>query len=269
MADGSAIEWTDASWNPVRGCTKVSPGCKNCYAEVFAERFRGTPGHPYEAGFDLRLVPERLSVPLGWRRPRRIFVDSMSDLFQQGVSDDYIARVFEVMVRADWHTYQILTKRSERLRDRAPELPWPEHVWMGVSVERADYVQRIDHLRATPAAVRFLSLEPLLGPLPGLDLSGIDWLILGGESGHAARLCELAWMRDIVAQARQAQVPVFVKQLGLRASDPENGLAGAGLVVPDEAKALVSTRLQSRKGGALSEWPEDLRIREWPRRRAA
>ena len=183
MADRSRIEWTEATWNPVTGCSKVSPGCAHCYAETFAERWRGVPGHPYEQGFDLRLWPERLDVPLRWRRPRVVFVNSMSDLFHEDIPDEFIADVFDVMVRAKQHTFQILTKRHERLAELAPQLPWPRNVWMGVTIENRRFVHRADALREVPAAVRFISAEPLLGPLEGLDLDGIDWLIAGGESG--------------------------------------------------------------------------------------
>lgn len=191
MADKSKIEWTDATWNPVRGCTKISPGCAHCYAETFAERFRGVPGHPYEQGFDLKLVPEKLVEPLRWTRARMIFVNSMSDLFHKDVSDAYVGMVAEVMRSANWHTYQVLTKRSERLaqmlqtdlHDHAQE----RHIWWGVSVEnRRHGLPRIDHLREAPAAVRFLSIEPLIEDLGTIDLTGISWVIVGGESGHGA-----------------------------------------------------------------------------------
>jgi protein gp37 len=216
MSATSTIEWTDATWNPLRGCKKVSPGCKHCYAEVFAERFRGVPGHPYEQGFDLRLVPEALELPLGWKRARRVFVNSMSDLFQEDVELDYIRRVFDVMRRAPRHQFQLLTKRSLRLRELAPELrPWPANVWIGVSVESARYLPRIDDLRTVEdAAVRFLSLEPLLGPLGGLRLDGIDWVIVGGESGSGARPMKADWVRDIRATCEAAGVPFFFKQWG-------------------------------------------------------
>ena len=191
MSERSAIEWTDATWNPVRGCTKISPGCKHCYAETFAERFRGVKGHPYEQGFDLRLVPEKLMEPLRWRAPRRVFVNSMSDLFQDGVPDNYIQSVADVMVQAHWHTYQILTKRSPRMRDllktKLRYAAAKPHIWWGTSVEDKKYgVPRIEHLRSAPARVRFLSIEPLLEDLGALNLSGIDWVIVGGESGPGA-----------------------------------------------------------------------------------
>ncbi|MBK6808495.1 MAG: phage Gp37/Gp68 family protein [Sandaracinaceae bacterium] len=219
MSDGSAIEWTDATWNPVRGCTKVSPGCKHCYAETFAERWRGIPNHPYGQGFDLRLVPEKLGEPLRWKRPRRIFVNSMSDLFQDGIDDDFIRAVFETMNAAHWHTYQVLTKRAERLRDVAARLPetlvHQEHIWLGVSVEDRRYgVPRIDVLRSVPAAVRFLSVEPLLEDLGELDLSGIHWVIVGGESGPGARAMSAHWVESIQRQCKAQRVPFFFKQWG-------------------------------------------------------
>ena len=172
MSNQSTIEWTDATWNPVTGCTQVSPGCDHCYALTFAERFRGVPGHPYEQGFDLRLWPERLDHPLRWKKPRRIFVNSMSDLFHKDVPDEFIHRVFDTMVRADRHTYQILTKRPQRLARLGQSLPWPPHIWIGVSVESNDYVWRADYLRRVPAAVRFISAEPLLGPVDQLESTG-------------------------------------------------------------------------------------------------
>jgi protein gp37 len=214
MAGRSTIEWTDATWNPVTGCTKVSPGCSHCYAERFAERFRGTPAHPYEQGFDLRLWPSRLTLPLAWTMPRRIFVNSMSDLFHKDVPVEYIATVFEVMAKARWHQFQVLTKRSDRLLELAPRLTWSDNVWMGVSVEMVQYVFRIDHLRATPARLRFLSLEPLLGPLPNLDLKGIGWVIVGGESGPGCRPMRREWVLDIRDRCRRAKVPFFFKQWG-------------------------------------------------------
>lgn len=218
MGATSTIEWTHATWNPVRGCTKVSPGCKYCYAETFAERWRGVAGHPYEQGFDLRLVPEKLDEPLNWRRPRMIFVNSMSDLFHEGVPDSFIRQVFEVMVRAEWHTFQILTKRSARLRDLAPHLPWPPNVWQGVSVEDDRYTWRIEDLQQVPAAVRFLSVEPLLGPIPQLPLQGISWVIVGGESGPQHRHIDPGWVREIRDQCLHAQVAFFFKQWGGRTS---------------------------------------------------
>ena len=209
----SQIEWTDATWNPVTGCTQVSPGCGHCYAKTFAERFRGVPGHPYERGFDLQLRPERLDQPLRWAKPRTIFVNSMSDLFHPDVPENYIAEVFEVMHAAPRHRFQVLTKRAERLAELAPSLPWPDNVWMGVSVESQHWTSRIDHLRETPAAVKFLSCEPLLGPLD-LELDGIDWVIVGGESGPGARPMQPAWARGIRDQCAEAGTPFFFKQWG-------------------------------------------------------
>src|SRR5438105_3222659 len=197
MSDRSTIEWTSATWNPVTGCSKVSPGCAHCYAETFAERFRGVLGHPYEQGFDLRLWPERLGLPVRWRRPRRIFVNSMSDLFHDGVPAAFVGDIFAVMERASWHTFQVLTKRPERLVELAPHLPWPSNVWIGVSVENRRFIHRADLLRRVPAALRFISAEPLLGPLDGLRLDGIGWPIVGGESGPRARPMHPAWARQL------------------------------------------------------------------------
>lgn len=218
MADRSAIEWTEATWNPVTGCTKVSPGCDHCYAETFAERWRGVPGHPYEDGFDVTFRPERLDQPLRWRRPRLIFVNSMSDLFHERVPTSYIERVLQAMRDADHHTYQVLTKRPGRmasvLRQLQPD-PLP-HVWWGTSIESDDYAWRADKLRQTPAAVRFLSLEPLLGPLPSLDLTDIGWVIVGGESGPRHRPVDGDWVRAIRDRCAAADVPFLFKQWGGR-----------------------------------------------------
>ncbi len=214
MSDNSNIEWTDATWNPVRGCTKVSPGCKHCYAETFAERFRGVPGHPFEQGFDLRLVESALELPLRWRAPRRIFVNSMSDLFHEDVPEPFVRRVFSVMRRATQHEFQVLTKRSERMAEIAANLDLPENVWMGISVETEKYESRIDDLRRVRANVRFLSIEPLLGPMPNLDLTGIHWVIVGGESGRRARPMAADWVRTIRDQCRREHVPFFFKQWG-------------------------------------------------------
>ncbi len=214
MSDRSAIEWTEASWNPATGCTKVSPGCAHCYAETFAERFRGVPGHPYEQGFDLKLWPDRLDVPLRWRRPRMIFVNSMSDLFHESIPDDFIKAVFTVMGQADWHTFQILTKRQDRLVDLAAELDWHPNVWMGVTIENRRFVHRADRLREVPAAVRFISAEPLLGALEGLDLDGIDWLIAGGESGHRHRPVREEWIVELRDRCHDEGVAFFFKQWG-------------------------------------------------------
>ena len=217
MSDNSAIEWTDATWNPVTGCTQVSPGCDHCYALTFAERFRGVPGHPYEQGFDLKLWPERLAMPLAWKRPRRIFVNSMSDLFHEAVPAEHIRRVFEVMVSADWHIFQVLTKRPRRMATLAPDLPWPPHIWAGTSVELDRYTWRANvYLREVPAAVRFVSAEPLLGPLPSLGLDHLHWLITGGESGARHRPCDPEWVRQLRDRCRAADVAFFHKQWGGR-----------------------------------------------------
>lgn len=280
MSDKSLIQWTDATWNPVRGCTKISPGCKHCYAETFAERFRGVAGHPYEQGFDLRLVPEKLDEPLRWTKPRRVFVNSMSDVFHDGVPFEYVAAMLGVMAAAERHTFQVLTKRPERMREffawarrhrgqtprsvcsqtasqllhrkwdfamRQPHWPLP-NVWLGVSVEDRKYgLPRIDHLREVPAAVRFLSIEPLLEDLGELDLTGIHWVIVGGESGRGARPFHVEWARSIVRQCKAAGVPPFVKQLGA--------------VPVDQLGPLL---IRAPKGGDPGEWPEDLRIRQMP-----
>jgi protein gp37 len=219
MSLNSHIEWTDATWNPVRGCTKISPGCKHCYAETFAERFRGVKGHPYEQGFDLRLVPEKLTEPFVWRLPKLVFVNSMSDLFQEGVPNDYTEAVSRVMATANWHTYQVLTKRSERLRDllggRLQFAAERENIWWGVSVEDRKYgLPRIEHLRQAPAKVRFLSIEPLLEDLGAINLSGISWVIVGGESGPGARPMKREWVVSVRRQCRAYGVPFFFKQWG-------------------------------------------------------
>lgn len=220
MADNSGIEWTDATWNPVTGCTKVTRGCDNCYAARFAERWRGTSGHPYEQGFDLRLWPSRLDQPAQWRRPRMIFVNSMSDLFHKSVPTGFIDRVFERMESVDHHVYQVLTKRSPRMRDylqrRYPDRAAPRHIWCGVSVEDRTALMRIRHLRTAPATIRFLSIEPLLGPVGKIDLNGISWVIVGGESGPSARPTEIEWVRDIRDQCAGEAVPFFFKQWGGR-----------------------------------------------------
>jgi protein gp37 len=216
MADNSAIEWTEATWNPVTGCSKVSPGCANCYAETFAERFRGVPGHPYEQGFDLRLWPRRMDQPLKWKRSRMIFVNSMSDLFHEDIPFDFVEHVFGTMAEAQQHTFQILTKRHERLADLAHDLEWPPNVWMGVSIENRRFVHRADYLRRVPAAVRFISAEPLLGPLEGLDLDGVHWLIAGGESGPRHRPARIKWLRELRDRCRREGIPFFFKQWGGR-----------------------------------------------------
>ena len=219
MAVHSTIEWTQATWNPVRGCTKISAGCKHCYAERFAERFRGVAGHPYQQGFDLRLVPERLADPLRWSEPRMIFVNSMSDLFHPGVPDDYVSRVFDVMRFARWHTFQVLTKRASRmcelLSTNLRESTKYEHIWWGVSVEnRRDGLPRVEHLRTARVPVKFLSIEPLLENLGPVDLSGLSWVIVGGESGPGARPMEKEWALSLRSQCKAAGVPFFFKQWG-------------------------------------------------------
>lgn len=324
----SDIEWTDETWNPVTGCTKVSPGCAHCYAETFAERFRGVPGHPFEQGFDLKLWPERLTKPFTWKKPRKVFVNSMSDLFHEDVPFEFVDRVFAVMALTPQHTYQVLTKRPERMREYLTgpreelgpnrqgavqhvldvahargewgldNADWPKgrpvlagrwplpNVWLGTSVENQHWADiRLPELLATPAAVRFLSCEPLLGPLD-LRLTsethrcecgeirmhcgcpGIAWVIVGGESGPKARPFDLAWARSIVAQCRAAGVPCFVKQLGAKPVDRHATCAENH--PPEECWPDTRfeqgqwAKLKSRKGGEPDEWPEDLRVREWP-----
>lgn len=214
MGANSAIEWTESTWNPVTGCTKISPGCKHCYAERMAERLKAMGQRNYANGFELTVHEHAVELPLRWKKPQRIFVNSMSDLFHKDVPVEFIQRVFAVMRRANWHQYQVLTKRSERLLELDPVLEWAPHIWMGVSVESSDYRYRIDHLRKTRAHIKFLSLEPLLGPLPALDLQGIDWVIVGGESGPGARPMEHSWVVDIRNQCQQANVAFFFKQWG-------------------------------------------------------
>jgi protein gp37 len=230
MSANSKIEWTDATWNPIRGCTKISPGCVHCYAETFAERFRGVPGHPYEQGFDLRLVPEKLAEPFRWSRPRKVFVNSMSDLFHEDVPLEYVERVAQVMTAADWHVFQVLTKRSkyqaELLRGPLRSAAAQPHIWWGVSVENRKHgLPRIDHLRSSGAAMKFLSIEPLLEDLGELNLIGIDWVIVGGESGAGARAMKPEWVIRIREQCRAANVPFFFKQWG----GVRKGLAGREL----------------------------------------
>jgi protein gp37 len=214
MATNSPIEWTDATWNPVTGCDKISPGCKHCYAERMSKRLKAARNPNYTNGFELTLQPQMLTRPLEWKSPKRIFVNSMSDLFHDDVPVDYIKRVFAVMNEAKWHQYQILTKRAERLQELSPVLPWAPHIWMGVSVESEAYLPRIDCLRRTGAHVKFLSVEPLLGPLHRLTLDGIDWVIVGGESGPGARPMNPEWVTEIRDQCLQAGVAFFFKQWG-------------------------------------------------------
>lgn len=214
MAQGSDIEWTESTWNPVTGCTKVSPGCKYCYAERMAERLQAMGQANYVNGFQLTLQPHMLELPLKWKKPQTIFVNSMSDLFHEDVPVEYIQRVFEVMNQAYWHRFQVLTKRAERLEGLSSMLNWSANIWMGVSVESEETRQRIHHLRRTGAQIKFLSLEPLLGPLPNLDMTGIDWVIVGGESGPQARPMHPAWVIDLRDQCQSAKVPFFFKQWG-------------------------------------------------------
>jgi protein gp37 len=267
MSATSHIEWTDATWNPVRGCTKISPGCTHCYAETFAERFRGVPGHPYEQGFDLRLVPEKLAEPLRWGAPKAIFVNSMSDLFHEGVPDSYIEQVVRVMDMASWHTYQVLTKRADRLRDMlqgrlafASALP---HIWWGVSVENRKHgVPRIEMLRQAPAAVRFLSVEPLLEDLGELNLGGIGWVIVGGESGHGARPMDKSWVTSIRSQCKAAGVPFFFKQWGgVRKSEAGRELDGREYNgMPDRVACgcVPNQRIRLAMVGEVQRWDRGL-----------
>jgi protein gp37 len=214
MARKSKIEWTESTWNPVTGCTKISIGCRNCYAERFALRLQAAGSRNYANGFQVTLHPHVLKMPLRWRQPRTIFVNSMGDLFHRGVDSDFICKVFAVMVEASHHRFQVLTKRSRRLLQLSAELPWPQNVWMGVTVENAECAFRIDHLRQTPAAIKFISFEPLLGPVPNVDLEGIDWVIVGGESGPGARPMQAEWATDVRDQCLAAGVPFFFKQWG-------------------------------------------------------
>lgn len=214
MANNSSIEWTGSTWNPLTGCTKISPGCKHCYAERMALRLQAMGQPHYVNGFQLSLHEDALELPLRWKKPQTIFVNSMSDLFHKDVATSFIRRIFEVMTRAHWHRFQVLTKRSDRLMELSPQLPWTANIWMGVSVENQEYAFRIDHLACTGAAVKFLSLEPLLGPLSRLNLRSIDWVIVGGESGPGARPVDSDWVIDIRDQCRKAEVPFFFKQWG-------------------------------------------------------
>lgn len=218
MSDKTAIEWTDATWNPVTGCTKISAGCDHCYAERFAERWRGTKGHPYEHGFDLTLRPERVEQPLSWRQPRMIFVNSMSDLFHKEVPAEFVDKVFDTMEAADWHIFQVLTKRSSLLKKyinrRYKDRLAPKHIWLGVSVEDGSKKSRVKHLQESNASVRFLSIEPLVGAVGALDLRGIHWVIVGGESGPGYRPMQLEWAKEVRDQCKNAKVPFFFKQWG-------------------------------------------------------
>lgn len=240
----SSIEWTEATWNPLTGCTKVSPGCKNCYAERMSKRLKAMGQPNYANGFELTLHRHALELPLKWKKPQRIFVNSMSDLFHKGVPAGFVRDVFDVMARAHWHQFQVLTKRAERLEELSGSLPWPANVWQGVSVENADYTFRVDHLRRTGARVKFLSVEPLLGPIDNLDLTGIDWVIVGGESGPGCRPLQITWVDRLRAICEAAGVPMFFKQTGERLAR-EHGFA-------------------SRKGCDAAEWPKPWRVRQFP-----
>ncbi|MFV0445108.1 MAG: DUF5131 family protein [Planctomycetaceae bacterium] len=268
MSTNSKIEWTDATWNPVRGCTKISPGCAHCYAETFAERFRGVPGHPYEQGFDLRLVPEKLAEPLTWAKPQMVFVNSMSDLFHKDVPDEYIVQVAQVMAAANWHTYQVLTKRSERLRDllrtKLAFAASMAHIWWGVSVENKKHgLPRVDHLREANAATPFLSIEPLLEDLGDFDLRRIAWVIVGGESGAGARPMQKSWVVRIQRQCRRQEVPFFFKQWGgVRKSVAGRELNGATFneMPPLQSnKPLPSQQRKQLAAEFLDAWPTSQR----------
>ena len=245
MAQGSGIEWTESTWKPVTGCTKISPGCKHCYAERMAERLQAMGQQNYVNGFALTLQPQMLELPLRWRKPQTIFVNSMSDLFHDRVRLEYIRRVFEVMGRAHWHRFQVLTKRAERLAELSAHLDWAPNIWMGVSVETQKYRARVDHLRGAGAQVKFLSLEPLLGPLPNLDLQGIDWVIVGGESGPKARALDPAWVVDLRDQCVRANVPFFSSSgargthVGPDAGACANGGAQPGRRASGESSAVT------------------------------
>ncbi|MEO6034198.1 MAG: phage Gp37/Gp68 family protein [Verrucomicrobiota bacterium] len=254
MSDNSKIEWTDATWNPVRGCTKISPGCTHCYAETFAERFRGVPGHPFEFGFDLRLVPEKLADPIRWSKPKKIFVNSMSDLFHEDVSDEYIEKVCRVMLAANWHTYQILTKRAGRmaalLQGKLRKSANAAHIWWGVSVENRKHgLPRIEQLRNAKPKVAFLSVEPLLEDVGKMDLRGIHWVIVGGESGPKARPIEASWVRNVHVECHRHRIPFFFKQWGgVRKSETGRTLDGKTYdefpVIPRNAVANLEQRAE-------------------------
>lgn len=254
MADRSAIEWTEATWNPVSGCSKVSPGCAHCYAETLSLRFRRSPKPwlPEHADVNVVLHPERLDQPRRWRRPRVIFVNSMSDLFHENVPLAFIEQVFAVMVEAERHVFQVLTKRHERLLDLAPSLPWPGNVWMGVSVENRRWIERIEALRQVPAAVRFVSAEPLLGSLAGIDLTGIHWLIAGGESGARHREMKPEWARELRDACRAQRVPFFFKQWGGRTSK-----AGGRTLDRREWSQMPVRDVGTRRPGCENVRPDD------------
>ena len=214
MSENSKIEWTESTWNPLTGCSKISPGCANCYAEKLSYRLKAMGNPNYQNGFDLTLHENQLESPLKWKKSRMIFVNSMSDLFHEKVPFDFVLKVFETMIKADHHYFQVLTKRSSVLKSVANKLTWPKHIWLGVSVENENYQYRIENLKTTPAAVKFLSLEPLLGPIPNMNLNGIDWVIVGGESGPKSREIKKEWVLDIKEQCEQYKTPFFFKQWG-------------------------------------------------------
>ena len=252
MANSSPIEWTEATWNPVTGCTKVSPGCAHCYAERMAKRLQAMGQRNYVRGFELALQEHMLELPLGWKRSKRIFVNSMSDMFHADVPLEFIERAFDVMRRAHWHQYQILTKRSERLRSLDPQLSSQPHIWMGVSVENARFRHRIDHLRDTRAHVKFLSLEPLLAPLPNLDLRNIDWVIVGGESGPHARPMNPSWVRDIRDQCGDATVAFFFKQWGGVFKSRTGKRTGRPHLESDAGRTSLQLDASSRRAASLT-----------------
>ena len=240
----TSIEWSDCTWNPLTGCTKISPGCTHCYAERMSKRLKLMGQPNYQNEFALTLHPHMLDVPLRWKTPKRVFVNSMSDLYHKDVPEEFVRRVFDTMNRANWHQYQILTKRADRLEELSPHLPWAPHIWQGVSVENADYTFRIDHLRRTAAHVKFLSSEPLLGPIPDLNLEGVHWVIVGGESGPGCRPMEVEWAEQIREACRRQGVAMFFKQTG--------------------EKLARRLKLRSKKGGDADELPVGLRVREFP-----
>lgn len=268
MSATSTIEWTDATWNPVRGCIKISPGCKHCYAATFAERFRGVPGHPYEQGFDLRIVPEKLAEPLRWSTRKTIFVNSMSDLFQKDVPDSYIGQVARVMQMANWHTYQVLTKRVDKMQEMLSSdlssAAKEKHIWWGVSVEDKKYgLPRLAALRETPAATRFLSVEPLLEDLGTIDLTGIDWVIVGGESGAGARPMKKEWVENIRKQCEEAAVSFFFKQWGgVRKSEAGRSLNGRTYDdMPDvDAAAILDRPNRLKLIAEVEKWVPTVKI---------
>lgn len=214
MASDSDIEWTDSTWNPVTGCTRVSAGCDNCYAAALAKRLQAMGSPRYRNGFKVTLQPDLVDLPLRWKNPRKIFVNSMSDLYHKEIPEGFIRRIFDTMTRANWHQFQILTKRPQRLTRLASTLPWPQNIWQGVSIENNNVAFRADYLRKVPAAVRFLSCEPLIGPVDQVDLTGLDWVIAGGESGRRARPVKKEWILDLLRRCRKEAIPFFFKQWG-------------------------------------------------------